>query len=80
MPTVLRKNGFSFKIYTEDHAPMHVHARYQNSEAVILLGDEYTGVSVRENRGLNSIQLRRAVNIADEHRTYLIIKWREFYG
>jgi len=76
---VLRKSGFSFKIYTEDHAPMHVHVRYQNREAVILLGNENERVSIRENRGLNSVQLRRAVNMANDYQEYLIDKWREIY-
>jgi len=80
MPTVLRKNGFSFKIYTEYHAPMHVHVRYQNREAIILLGSEDERISIRENRGMNFAQLRRAINIADEHQMYLISKWREIYG
>lgn len=80
MPTVLRKNGFSFKIYTEDHAPMHVHVRYQNCEAIVLLGSEDEKVSIRENHGLNFAQLRRAVRITDEYQIYLISKWREIYG
>lgn len=79
MPTVLRESGFSVKIYTEDHAPMHVHVRHQNREAVILLGDEIADVSIRENRGLNAVQLRRAVNIVKEHRQFLIGEWREIY-
>ena len=79
MPTVLRESGFSVKIYTEDHAPMHVHVRHQNREAVILLGDEIADVSIRENRGLNAAQLRRAVNIVKEHRQFLIGEWREIY-
>ena len=46
MPTVLRESGFSVKIYTEDHAPMHVHVRHQNREAVILLGVETEGAAI----------------------------------
>ncbi len=79
MPTVLGKSGFSFKIYTEDHAPMHVHVRYQNREAVILLENENGEVSIRENRGLNSVRLRRALNIANDYQEFLIDKWKEIY-
>jgi Domain of unknown function (DUF4160) len=79
MPTVLRESVFSVKIYTEDHAPMHVHVRHQNREAVILLGDDFEDVSIRENRGLNAVQLRRAVTIVKEHRQFLIGEWREIY-
>ena len=79
MPTVLRKNGFSVRIYTQDHAPMHIHIRHQNSEAVVPLGDEIEGVFIRENRGLNAVQLRRAIDIMRMHREHLIGEWRKIY-
>ncbi|MBA2736856.1 MAG: DUF4160 domain-containing protein [Pyrinomonadaceae bacterium] len=80
MPTVLRKNGFEFKVYTDDHEPMHVHARYQGREAVIYLGNENERVALRENRGLNRILVNRALRIAAEHQLFLIESWREIYG
>ena len=79
MPTVLRESGFSFKIYTADHKPMHVHARYQGSEVLINLGSATESVSVRENRGLNEVQIRRAMRIASENQRFFIARWREIY-
>ncbi|MGI8882915.1 MAG: DUF4160 domain-containing protein [Pyrinomonadaceae bacterium] len=80
MPTVLRINGFEFKVYTDDHEPMHVHVRYQGREAVIYLGSENERVALRENRGLNRPTVNRALRIAAEHQMFLIESWREIYG
>jgi len=77
---VLRKNGFEFKIYTDDHEPMHVHARYQGREVLIYLGNENERVALRENRGLNRILVNRALRFAAEHQLFLIESWREIYG
>jgi hypothetical protein len=39
MPVVLRVDGFSFKFYSNDHAPPHVHAFYGGKRCRILLAD-----------------------------------------
>ncbi|MGI8787505.1 MAG: DUF4160 domain-containing protein [Pyrinomonadaceae bacterium] len=49
MPTVLRQNGFDFKINTDDHEPMHVHIWKQGAIILINLGDKESPVSVRQN-------------------------------
>ncbi len=40
MATVLRKDGFSVRIYTNDHLPSQVHVFKAGGEAKINLGDE----------------------------------------
>jgi hypothetical protein len=77
MPTVLRKNGFDFKINTEDHEPMHVHVWYQGRQVLINFEAE---VSIRRNYGLNRNELRQALIIVEEHQSFLQTKWREIYG
>ena len=79
MPTIIRKSGFQVVIYTDDHLPMHVHIRYQGREAVVNLGTETESVVLRENRGLNRNQLRRAFEIVENNQLVLIAKWRELY-
>ncbi len=77
MPTVFRESGFRFMIYTEDHAPMHVHAWYQGRQVII----NFEGnVAVRENYGLNHSELRRALSIVRQHQTFLQNYWREIHG
>jgi hypothetical protein len=37
MPTVLRKDGFEFMIYTDDHEPAHVHVFKGEGKAKIII-------------------------------------------
>lgn len=80
MPTVLRKDGFNFVIYTDDHEPAHTHVKRAGKEVVINLGDENTKPYVRENLGMNTKNRRKALGIAAENQDYLIEKWREIHG
>ncbi|MGH9769263.1 MAG: DUF4160 domain-containing protein [Blastocatellia bacterium] len=80
MPTVLRKDGFNFVIYTDDHEPMHTHVKKAGKEVVINLGDEKTKPDVRENKGMSKKNRRKALIIAAEHQELLIEKWREIHG
>ena len=77
MPTVIRQSGFSIMIYTDDHEPMHVHAWYQENYAIIEFEND---VFLKENRGLNRSQVKRAIEIVNEHRDLLIESWRGIYG
>ena len=79
MPTVLRINGFSIVIYTDDHEPMHVHV-FKQGQIVVNLGDEKTRVSLRENKGMSRRDERQALIIVGENQDFLQAKWREFYG
>ena len=48
MPTVLRQDGISFRLYLNDHIPAHVHAFLAEGEAIIYIGDETEGPAVRD--------------------------------
>ena len=52
VPTVLRRNGFDFRIYNNDHEPMHTHVGKAGKEIVINLGSVDTKPYVWENRGM----------------------------
>ncbi|MGH9837636.1 MAG: DUF4160 domain-containing protein [Blastocatellia bacterium] len=67
-------------IYVQDHEPKHTHVKKAGREAVINLGDETTKPWVRENKGMNERNRRRALQIAGEYQHYLIEKWREIHG
>jgi hypothetical protein len=79
MPTVLQKNGFSFKIYFNDHEPAHTHI-FKQGELVVNLGDENTSVSVRDNFGMSKQDERRALIIAGDYQDYLLKCWRDING
>ncbi len=80
MPTVLSQDGFDVMIYTKDHPPAHVHVWKAGVEVVINLGNGYTRVSVRENRGMSTKNIVKAVRIVGNNQMYLLEKWRDIHG
>ena len=80
MPTVLRSHGFVVRIYTDDHAPAHVHVVQAEHEVIINLGDASTKPWVRENKGMRRQVMREALQIVAEHQDDLLEAWRRIHG
>ena len=78
MPTALEIDGFRIVIYTNDHAPAHVHAVRGNGEARINIASER--VSLLSAYGLKTSDIKRAVRIVSENRALLLQKWIETHG
>jgi len=74
MPTVFSKDGFRFFFYSNDHRPIHVHVRKGDGEAVF---EVESNIALRESVGLKVNELRRAQELAREHRDLIIRKWNE---
>jgi len=77
MPSVFEQDGFRFFFYSNDHTPIHVHVRYAGGEAVFVVAE---GVELRESSGLKVRELKRAQELAEEHRAVIVSKWHEFFG
>lgn len=77
MPTVFEQDGFRFFFYSNDHTPIHVHVRYSGGEAVFVVEES---VELRESSGLKVRDLKRAQELAEEHRAVILSKWHEFFG
>lgn len=76
MPTVLRKGGFSVRIYFNDHAPPHVHVIHQSGEARIgLVPQELLALY-----GLTRKETTKAKQLVAENREFLLQKWVELHG
>lgn len=71
MPTVFITDGYRFFFYSNDHAPIHVHVRYGDGEAVFEVAGE---VVLRESVGLKIKELSKAEDLASEHRELIIQK------
>ncbi len=80
MPTVLRKDGFDFMIYSLDHEPSHTHVWKAGKEVVINLGDENQRPYVRENNGVSNKDRKKALKIAAENQDFLIAEWERIHG
>jgi hypothetical protein len=79
MPTVLRVNGFTIKIFlpTREHGPAHVHVYKQGGEVVMWLRADR--VEVRESEGMSRADERAARAIVEAHADLLRAKWREYH-
>ena len=77
MPTVCTKDGFRFFFYSNEHRPIHVHVRKGGGEAVFNVEGE---VELRESVGFKVQELRRAQDLAGEHRHLILQKWYEHLG
>ena len=76
MPTVLRQDGFEFRVRTNDHAPPHVHAFRGGGEAKI----EIETGDVMRVWNMRAADVGRAENIVRENRKKLLESWREIHG
>jgi hypothetical protein len=78
MPSVLRKDGFDFRIYPLDHPPAHVHV-FKSGEAIINVGWNESP-SVREIKGMAKRDVRHAIDIVSDEQIYLWQRWCEFHA
>jgi hypothetical protein len=75
MITVLRSAGMRFVIYVNDHEPAHLHV-YGDGEARI----DILRVSVISNRGMKQRDLALALDIVEQKKAMLLMKWQEIHG
>ena len=76
MATILQTNGFSFRIYSNDHAPAHVHVIKADGEAIIELGDENSPPSIRKIYGMSDREVAIAYDLVEQFKTRLLEGWR----
>jgi hypothetical protein len=76
MPTVLRKEGYRFFFFSNEHLPRHVHVAKGEGEARILLEPE---IDIDNFFQFKTQELRRILEITLENHTYLIEKWDETF-
>lgn len=76
MPTVLRQEGYDVMVYTNDHAPAHVHVWKSGGEVIIGLDP----VEVVRVEGMKKREASKAVGIVEAHRDFLLERWREIHG
>ena len=76
MPTLLFKDGFSVRMYFNDHPPPHVHVILGLSEARIDLGT----ISLTHVYGMKKKAAAKAKQLVRENRGFLLQKWVELHG
>lgn len=79
MPTVIQKDGFSVRIYSNDHLPSHVHVFKAEGEARINLGSETERPRLVEIRKMSDKDAVKALKLVINHQAELLEKWREIH-
>lgn len=64
-------------LYSNEHQPIHVHARNGSGRAKFDVSD---GVELVESKGMKVQELRRAQEIAEEEIDVIRRKWHEYFG
>jgi hypothetical protein len=76
MPTIIRVDGYSFRIYLNDHTPAHTHVVKAENEARVTLET----IAVMNNLGFNQREIKRILEIAIEHQDELLAAWDEYHA
>lgn len=80
MPSVMREDGWVFVIYSDDHAPPHVHVKRAGGEVKVSLPPANEYVQVLRVRGLATHEAMRAVRLVEQHRERLLREWEGIHG
>lgn len=80
MPTIFRQSGFEFLNRTRDHEPPHIHVFYAGEEVLFNLGTDGGAPTIRELRGMNRRNARRAFEIVVQNNEMFLARRREIYG
>ena len=76
MPTVLRKYGIRFHFFGSDmHEPPPIHASGQGGKAKVWLSP----VEMAESQGLKASDLKRILEVANDHKDEFLEAWYEFF-
>ncbi|MGB7203009.1 MAG: DUF4160 domain-containing protein [Pyrinomonadaceae bacterium] len=76
MPTILRQDGFEFRIRLNDHDPPHVHVFLRDGEAKI----EISKAEVMQVWNMRSGDVHRAELIVKANKKHFIDAWRSIHG
>ncbi len=77
MPTVFRKNGFTFSFYSNDHKPIHIHVSKGDGEAKFNV-EPY--VELVESAGLKTKELSEVEDIISDNTDLIIQTWNDFFN
>ena len=73
-PTLLKKEGFNFFFYANEHEPRHVHVKKGEDYAKVNLEN----LEVKKNF-FKPNELKKALSIIGENQLYFIRRWDEYF-
>lgn len=79
MVTVHRAHGMRFIIFTDDHAPAHVHVFGDGHTKINLLGADGRP-EVVTIEAMKRGDVRRALQVVEAEQDRLLARWKEIHG
>lgn len=76
MTTVLVTLGFTFKFYSNDHEPLHIHVLKDGHKAKYSLFP----VELLENHGFKPSEIRQIQTIIEENTDKIAENWNRFFN
>ena len=80
MPTILRFGAFRIMIYTDDHAPAHVHVAGNGGLVIFNLDEANRTVSIREEYDVSKRDARLIADYLGLNIGILMAAWRQLHG
>ena len=80
MATILKEDGFSIRIWSNDHLPRHVHVFKGDGECVINLQGTDSLPELREFYGMKRKEVAKAIQLVYKHQEKLIEAWIKIHG
>ena len=81
MPTLFVFFGLRFMFFSNDHEPVHVHViKGKGKIKEYAIYQVVPDISLIENRGLKSNELKMAELVIDENKEIIIENWNNFFG
>lgn len=75
MPTLFILLGYRFYFWSNEHEPIHVHISKGDADAKF----NVETISLVENFGFKSNELRMIESLIDENREVIIERWKEYF-
>lgn len=84
MPKVYEYFGLVFFFYSNDHEPVHLHVRYQDTESKLVFVDTRNGLTleshkVKGKKPLSRKHLQAATDLVYPKRTEIVRLWEDFF-
>ncbi len=76
MPTVLRKFGYRFFFYSNEHLPVHIHIEKENKIAKFNLEN----IELIRSRNFNASEIKEIRKLVDANLELFKNKWDEYFN
>ena len=76
MPTVFILFGFTFKFYSNDHEPLHIHVLKSGNKAKFLVFP----VTLVDNQGFSPAEIKLVESLIEENQEIIAEHWNRFFN